>query len=186
MTKEYGDNCPYHLACDPFLTSAFSPCDHFAALDPRTSLHMRRPHKLWSFSTYPVPDVFFNHVLDSRELLMVKTCPKPVPCSFSSNTLPDSGQPHLGLCFKGSVLLLTGTPRYDSTAFYSRTQHLWSISVLPLSFSLDALFSFSCPKFPGSGNFISVLTVPFLCPLLPLPNPHDRVPSSPTVWSSCQ
>lgn len=114
---------------------------------------MHRSYMLWSFSTYPLPGFLFNHAQDGRDLLNMRPCPKPVPWSPSPDTLPILCQPHLGPCFRGPVLLFPDAPRQDSTPFYSRTQHLWSTSFLPLSFSLLTLFFLSCPKFARFWEF---------------------------------
>lgn len=107
-------------------------------------MDLHRSFKLWSFSTYLLPDFLFSHVLDAMELLIMKSCPKPVPCSPSSNTLPALCQLDLEPYFRGAVLLLTERPRCGSIAFHS--------SFLPLSFSPHFSLSF-CPKIPGFWKF---------------------------------
>lgn len=124
--------------------------DHFwpvhlcSVIDLWMCVDLHRSCKLWSFSTYPLPDFLFSHVLDVMELLIMKPCPKPVPCSPSSNTLPDLCQPHLEPYFRGAVLLLNDTPRCGSIAFHS--------SFPPLYFSLHFSLSF-CPTIPRFWEF---------------------------------
>lgn len=111
---------------------------------PRDRSGHSRPCKLWSFSIHLLADFPFSHALDGSKLLILKSCPKHLPCSPSPDILPTSHQLHSGLCFRRAVLLITGTPR---CALHSRTQHLCSDSFLPLFFPLHMLLSFSCPDF---------------------------------------
>lgn len=108
------------------------------------SVDLHRFCKLWSFSTYLLPEFLFSHVLDAMELLIMTSFSKPVLCSPSSKTLPDLCQSHLEPSFRGAMLLLTERLRCGSIAFHS--------SFLPLSFSSHFLLSF-CPNIPRFWEF---------------------------------
>lgn len=137
---------------------------------------MHRSYMLWSFSTYPLPGFLFNHAQDGRELLNMRPCPKPVPWSPSPDTLPISCQPTLDHASEDLCCRSLMPP--DRTPHLSIPEH--SISgLLVFYLSLFPSFSYLARSLLDSGNLESVLTVPFVCPLLPLPNPHERVLSSP-------
>lgn len=162
VTRSRGFHCPYHLACGPSVTSAFSPWSSPCCSRPRDSSGHAQTLHVVVFLHLPLPGFLFNHAQDGRELLNMRPCPKPVPWSPSPDTLPISCQPHLGPCFRGSVLLFPDAPRQDSTPFYSRTC-ISDLLVFFLSL-FSYLLSFSClaQSLLDSGNLESVVTIPFV------------------------
>lgn len=69
-------------------------------------------------------------------------------------------------------------------AFHCRTQHLWSSGFLPLFPYM--FFPSPAQRSLDAGDLESVLSFPFLCSILPLPNLHYWIIFSPIVWSLCQ
>lgn len=147
---------------------------------PRDRSGHSRPCKLWSFSIHLLADFLFSHALDGSKLLILKSCPKHLPCSPGLDILPTSHQLHSGLCFRGAGLLIIGTPR---CTLHSGTQHLCSDSFQPLFFPTYAPFLL-LPRFPDALNLESVPIVPLLCPFPPLQNPQEGICSSPMAWPS--
>ena len=151
MTKEGGDKKRWFslswapAVWEPFLanTDIFTLPTTLGS-SPRDRSGHSRPCKLWSFSIHLLADFLFSHALDGSKLLILKSYPKHLPCSPGPDIVPTSHQLHSGLCFRGAVKLIIGTPR---CALHSGTQHLCSDGFRPLFFSLPMLLFFSCPDF---------------------------------------
>ena len=125
---------------------------------PRDRFGRSSPCKLWFFSVHLLADFLFSRALDGSK-----------PGSPSPDILHTSYQLH-------SIVL--------QSALHSRTQHLCSDSFLLPFFPPTYAPFLLLPRFPDALNLESVLTVPLLCPFLPLQNPQEGICSSPMAWSS--
>ena len=160
MIKSHGFHCPEHLVCGshfwPIQTS--SPCQPPWSLAPGTGLGVAVPANCgFSLSTSWL--IFSLAVLCMAANLVVQALISCIP--HISSTL---------LCFR--VLCI---PEHSISALI-----VFCLPFFPPTYAPFLLL----PRFPDALNLESVLTVPLLCPFLPLQNPQEGICSSPMAWSS--